>query len=222
MKVCAVCSEELPTSSFHKDKSNSDGFRSRCKACVKTYDDSIREQRNERARNAYAIDPASKIKKTREYHVSHPEWSRERLRAHHEANAEERYAAYLERGKDPAVQASRRESSRRCESRRRAIKLGNQADFVTTQDVLDLVSSYDGRCYCCGRPFSADLPVTLDHWQPLARGGAHTVANLRPACSPCNTRKNARWPMTNEDLASVRQAVLGADMSAEREEVMPE
>lgn len=31
--------------------------------------------------------------------------------------------------------------------------------------------------------------------KPLAKGGLHCLANLRPACRACNAQKNARWPL---------------------------
>lgn len=43
-------------------------------------------------------------------------------------------------------------------------------------------------CWMCGGP--AD---TVDHVKPLAQGGSHMLANFRPACRPCNSRKAARW-----------------------------
>jgi len=32
-----------------------------------------------------------------------------------------------------------------------------------------------------------------DHVKPLAKGGAHMLANLRLACSRCNNVKSDRW-----------------------------
>lgn len=45
--------------------------------------------------------------------------------------------------------------------------------------------------YCtsdCGGAFH------IDHFMPLARGGAHVLTNLRIACPTCNLRKNAKDP----------------------------
>jgi 5-methylcytosine-specific restriction endonuclease McrA len=58
-----------------------------------------------------------------------------------------------------------------------------------TPDQLALrLSMFDG-CWMCGNP--AD---TVDHVKPLAKGGAHMLCNLRPACRSCNSSKNDRWP----------------------------
>lgn len=47
---------------------------------------------------------------------------------------------------------------------------------------------YGGRCCYCGRAGR----VTMDHIDPLARGGAHDVSNVAPACLACNSSKNSR------------------------------
>lgn len=208
MKTCRACGESKPLDDFHRDSASADGRRPRCRVCVKLKDDERREERNRKAREKYAVDPQAKIAKTRQYHLDNPEWSRERLRAHHVANAEERARRAAERGKDPAIAAARRDATRRSESRRRAQKQGAEADYVTTADILSLLERSDHRCYICGRPFGDGLPYTIDHIQPLARGGQHVLSNLAPSCGPCNVRKNARWPLTEDIIAEIRSAVL--------------
>lgn len=44
-------------------------------------------------------------------------------------------------------------------------------------------------CVYCGAPWEH-----ADHFQPLARGGAHAVWNLWPACALCNITKADRDP----------------------------
>ncbi len=44
-------------------------------------------------------------------------------------------------------------------------------------------------CHYCGDPAQH-----VDHYIPLARGGAHTLDNLRPACAPCNRSKGSKLP----------------------------
>jgi 5-methylcytosine-specific restriction endonuclease McrA len=48
---------------------------------------------------------------------------------------------------------------------------------------------WGGCCWMCG-----DEATTWDHVKPIILGGPHCLANLRPACKPCNSRKGARWP----------------------------
>jgi 5-methylcytosine-specific restriction endonuclease McrA len=44
------------------------------------------------------------------------------------------------------------------------------------------------RCVYCGSALDLES-ATLDHVQPLARGGSHTPGNVVAACGPCNRRK---------------------------------
>lgn len=45
----------------------------------------------------------------------------------------------------------------------------------------------------CGQTLDLGT-ATLDHVQPLARGGAHTPGNVVAACGPCNRRKGDLLP----------------------------
>jgi 5-methylcytosine-specific restriction endonuclease McrA len=58
------------------------------------------------------------------------------------------------------------------------------------------------RCVYCARIFT-DSQLTLDHVQPLVKGGDNSPGNLVTACAPCNTRKGGRaawaWLKDNPD-----------------------
>ena len=60
------------------------------------------------------------------------------------------------------------------------------------------VERQEGRCAYCGIPISVssrrrkgECQATLDHVEPLARGGADSEANTVAACEPCNKAKGA-------------------------------
>lgn len=50
------------------------------------------------------------------------------------------------------------------------------------------VAYWGDRCWMCGEDWTSQ-----DHVKPLSRGGLHVLANLRPACTSCNTSKHSRW-----------------------------
>ncbi len=206
MKVCRACGAKKPLDEFHRDKAAPDGHRPRCKVCIKAYDDTLQEERNRRAREAYCAGPQAKIAKSRQYHLDHPEWSKERLRAHHVANKEIRKERAKARGNDPVIAAKRREATRISESKRRAIKAEAEVASFAAAELTQRLLEFDNACYIC----EAGLEVGFhwDHYQPLARGGAHTLENLRPACSLCNVRKSACWPFTAARQEEIRQEVL--------------
>jgi 5-methylcytosine-specific restriction endonuclease McrA len=47
------------------------------------------------------------------------------------------------------------------------------------------------KCAYCGR---SDLPLTIDHIIPKAKGGSESWENLVCACTNCNNRKGGRTP----------------------------
>ena len=51
------------------------------------------------------------------------------------------------------------------------------------------------KCAYCGR---GDLPLTVDHVIPKARGGKDTWENLVCACTKCNNHKGNRTPVEAE------------------------
>lgn len=59
---------------------------------------------------------------------------------------------------------------------------------VTAAEIAALFVQYDHKCAYCGTA-KAD---SIDHVVPLARGGAHAIENLLPACLDCNRSKHAK------------------------------
>jgi hypothetical protein len=75
--------------------------------------------------------------------------------------------------------------------RRRAERLR-----VATREPYDRLDVFDRdrwRCWLCGTDVDRDS-ATVDHVIAIADGGADTLANVRTACGPCNTRRGARPP----------------------------
>jgi hypothetical protein len=48
-------------------------------------------------------------------------------------------------------------------------------------------------CGYCGQQF-AEAELTVEHIQPVSRGGRHEWTNVVTACRSCNTRKGSRLP----------------------------
>lgn len=46
-----------------------------------------------------------------------------------------------------------------------------------------------GECFYCGKIFSSDQ-LTMDHQQPLARGGKTGKNNVVVSCKDCNNKKS--------------------------------
>lgn len=77
---------------------------------------------------------------------------------------------------------------------RRARKLATSITEATSEQVAARMSMFSG-CWMCGGEWTE-----VEHVKPLAQGGPHILANLRPACGPCNRRKGASWSGVTEVL----------------------
>lgn len=80
-----------------------------------------------------------------------------------------------------------RASRRRSEANRRARKV--KAAGTISREALDAIEArFGSECLSC----RSTALLQWDHVIPLARGGAHCIANLQRLCRGCNERKQAR------------------------------
>lgn len=61
----------------------------------------------------------------------------------------------------------------------------------TVEQLIAKVAYWGNRCWLCGGAHEA-----IDHVKPLSKGGPHILANLRPICKSCNSRKHNKWPLS--------------------------
>ena len=73
------------------------------------------------------------------------------------------------------------------EIRRQRLKGGKR---ITVKELDQRWEYFGGLCWMCNKP-----ATEWDHVKPVAKGGVHMLCNLRPACSPCNRSKHAKWPL---------------------------
>lgn len=62
----------------------------------------------------------------------------------------------------------------------------------TAKDILAIYEEQDGLCAYCGIRLFDEYEV--DHYQPLAKGGANSVDNLFCVCLECNSSKRDKLP----------------------------
>jgi 5-methylcytosine-specific restriction endonuclease McrA len=89
--------------------------------------------------------------------------------------------------------------------KRRARKHGTGSETVSTDALQALWEKYEGCCWICDQ--AVEGTPQWDHVQPLAKGGAHALANLRPSCVMCNSRKGSMWPFTDDDQSRIADEV---------------
>lgn len=105
-------------------------------------------------------------------------------------NRDKRLSAVKEYSKSPAGLHVSREKKRK----KRAILRAGLVIPFTNEQLSARLAMFAG-CWMCG-----GVADTVDHVKPIARGGAHILANLRPACRSCNSSKNARWEGVRDAL----------------------
>lgn len=211
LKACTKCGLEKSIDDFHVRVRSHDGRMAQCKDCV-----------NARIRANYAEDPATKIAKTQRRFSSvgtelcsidecdgtallKGMCQKHYMREWHATRRDARNARNKERlATDPEFREYRRKMAAMSERKRRAQKAGSAVSHISERDYANILAEYDNKCWICEQ-FIENLH--WDHYHPLAKGGAHTIENLRPACDLCNTRKSANWPFTEEMRARIAEEV---------------
>lgn len=67
-----------------------------------------------------------------------------------------------------------------------------QRGSITPDLRADVWDKSHGRCWHCGVAMHPFRNFHVDHYVPVIDGGATDIANLVPACQPCNGRKGSR------------------------------
>jgi len=206
-RECYRCGVAKPLDAFNW-ANRAKGKRQRaCRACFSDYNRARYLAKGEHIRavvRAYREANAEVIRVRRhEAYAADIEASRARSRANSRIQNPKRTAAKrawarADRVANPEkwLEKSRRdyrlnpEGHRLQQHRRRALKTATAIGPVTVELLAAKWDYWAGRCWMCGGE-----AVEWDHVKPLARGGAHMLANLRPSCLSCNRRKSATWPL---------------------------
>lgn len=133
-------------------------------------------------RRKYAENPDIYKARSREWAIANAESVRRRkakYHAEHRAEAQVAGAAWLRLHPEAAQER---------DARRRSRKRNATTFRLRTSDLAARWDYYGGKCWMCGVE-----AVEWDHVKPLSKGGAHMLANLRPACRSCNATKSNKW-----------------------------
>lgn len=76
---------------------------------------------------------------------------------------------------------------------RRARKKSAPTICYTPEQLADKFRYWGNKCWMCGSEYES-----IDHVIPLSKGGYDCLANLRPACRSCNSRKHNKWHGVSE------------------------
>lgn len=67
-----------------------------------------------------------------------------------------------------------------------------------------LVNKYGNTCYLCDKPIEKMKDITIDHWQPVSKGGSDDMENYRLAHFRCNRLKGDMTPQEFADFQEGR------------------
>jgi 5-methylcytosine-specific restriction endonuclease McrA len=172
-KVCSRCRLPQSVTLFNRDRSRSDGLTSRCRPCNRQV-----------CRQWAEANPGRKKEGDRQVY----EKNRETIKARSQRWRQENRERWLEASRRWSKDNPERHAQHR-RTRRALLAAAKIVPFTVEQ--LDAKMAYWGhRCWVCRGKFQA-----VDHVKPLAAGGGHLLANLRPICQSCNSKKRATWPL---------------------------
>lgn len=193
-KECARCHDFKPPEAFGKGKQQKDGLSPYCRECSKEIGKAryaanpdyfkVYSHRCGKAYRESDRGRTSSNERTSRWAKANPEKRAETMRRWREKNTEKRRAH-----KKAWVEANR---ARVQEAVRRRYALKKKASYIpfTDEQLLQKIAYWGNACWICGAPWEH-----IDHVKPLGKGGAHILANLRPACRKCNQSKHAKWPI---------------------------
>lgn len=176
-KWCCGCKENLPFEDFNKSKSHKDGLAPRCRECDSTY-----------KKKWYKANRERQLEKQRNYNSENKEkrnaYQRERRKKDpYKADAPGRKYRASEKGKE-----TRRARDRRYYQEKKPYyltKAATRRGVPYTEEAKEYISIIlDDPCVYCGGPSG-----TVDHIQPISKGGLGDWDNLAPACHSCNSGK---------------------------------
>lgn len=164
-----------------KERKNHEEFWARtgkCKICDPTFP----ERHRARYQDYKARNRDKELARKREYRRKNKEKIQAYNKAYYESHPQETHWRKLYP-----------ETAKAQETRRRGYKVSE----TFPPGVLKMkLHYYGGKCWICRtNPYEH-----WDHVKPLAKGGAHILANIRPSCADCNLAKGDKWPFKIEDI----------------------
>lgn len=189
-KKCTKCGEILPATEkyFHKAKDGKYRLRAQCKKCRKKYRDTNKEARAEYDRQYKETHKEIIAEYHRQYYKDNKEARKEHDRQYYETNKEaiaERQRRYNQSPQGQVVAFN-------IASRRRA-KEQAQGNGITKEQWLELMSFFDFRCAYSGEYLGGkdnQSIRTIDHIDPLNKGGINEIWNVVPAYKNYNISKH--------------------------------
>jgi len=187
-RTCTKCGQTSGLDGYYRSKTGLGGYRRDCKKCCK-----VRAQERQKTEAYRSYQKQWRIRNKRktldyadEYRQMHADKVRSDMERYRADPRNQQIARDRARAFRLANPQRRTEYQRRRRARQHAAAVGN----VTLDLLAEKFSYWGDRCWICREPGK----LQVDHVKPISKGGSHLLANVRPACGPCNLRKRDMWP----------------------------
>ena len=169
-KDCSGCNVRLPVAVF--GITSRGRTHSRCRKCRIAYGAEYRAANRGKIRQ-WVVDNVERVQQYR----------RERYRKEKDADP----VAFNARRRDIWSKQYEREPEKFIAKAHRALarRAGAPGRGVTAAEWKDTLDAALGLCAYCAKP----KRLTMDHIEPMSRGGAHEPENIVAACNECNASK---------------------------------
>lgn len=197
MKRCTKCGEEKVLEAFGPNTRASMGVNNWCRLCYneygKAYYRRTHEKRREGARILRAQSADKYNAKGRAWRDANPDYYKHRYQANKESIRRKGLERYWRNPKAEVAKAvayakANPHKVNAINARRNATKRAAPGRGISGAEWSEAIASTAGICTYCSRP----ARLTLDHIEPLSRGGAHDMDNVTPACKSCNCSKRQK------------------------------
>ena len=205
MKHCKKCGNDLPFTSFGKNKRMKDGYQFYCKECSRKenqrYYTENKEKVNAKNRRNYEENKEERLKQIKNWSNKNREKRNQIDRRSYIKHKAKRISKSLKWIKENPEKHAKRNQERRATIR------NLEANF-TSVDWEKCKSIFNNTCAYCGKKSK----LQQEHVIPVSKGGTYTKDNILPACKSCNSSKNNRdfatWYKSYKHYNEVRGAKI--------------
>lgn len=186
---------------FSRNKAQRDGYRNECKPCAQSIKKANYIPKPRKPRKKMSVE--EKRERVATWRAKNRDKIRQAVRDRY-ANDPEYRAKCLQDAKD---RHKRNRSLLLARKHNRKARVLKAHDGTVDNRAIRAVLSERSCCLYCGKGIT-EASASIDHMNPISKGGAHSVHNLVACCLRCNKRKHdkpfAEWVSTLPVMYRIR------------------